>query len=119
MHEILPVSPGVAPEPENPPVPQTAAYRPWSRGRVWVLFMFGMHAAGCMTFFFHPVFAFFGLAFGLPAVILSGIEIREFPEARHSGPVRWGRITGLIGVIGGPICMVLFGLIIAAVFSAF
>ena len=96
---------------------RTGGYRPWSRGRVWVLFFFGMHAAGCMTFFFHPFFSLLGFAFGLPAVILSGMEIREFPEARNAGPVRWGRVTGFIGLIGGPIAFVIFGAIIAAVLS--
>ena len=105
--------------PESLPGPPRSEYRPWSRGRVWVLFMLGMQAAGCMTFFFHPVFALMGFAFGLPAVILSGMEIRRFPEARHAGPVRWGRITGMIGLIGGPICLAVFTVIIVATLSAF
>ena len=65
-----------------------------------------------MTFFFHPVFSFMAFAFGLPAVILAYMEVRDHPEARGAGPVRWGRITGLIGLIGGPIAFVLFFLII-------
>ncbi len=94
-----------------------AGYRPWSRGRVWTLFFLGIHAAGCMTFFFHPFFALFGFGFGLPAVILASKEIKEFPEAREAGPVKWGRRTGLIGLIGGPIAFVLFGVILLVAFS--
>ena len=96
---------------------KTAGYRPWSRGRVWAIFILGMHAGGFMTFFFHPVFSFFGFACGLPAVILSSREIRDYPAARNAGPVKWGRITGFIGLIGGAIAFVLFFAIIAAFFS--
>jgi hypothetical protein len=106
---------GVGDPIEKAGMPKMGTYRPWSKGRVWTAFFLGMHAAGCMTFFFHPLFAFFGFAFGLPAVILTSIEIREFPEARRSGAVKWSRITGLIGLIGGPIALFLFGLIIAAI----
>ena len=114
MNEIHPNSP----TPSSSPTTRRP-YRPWSRARVWVLFMFGMHAAGCMTFFFHPIFAVFGFAFGLPAVILAAIEIREYPEARFAGPVRWGRITGLIGAIGGPVSLLLFGILVASLLSLF
>ena len=47
-------------------------------------------------------------------------EIREFPQAAEQGFVKWGKRTGKIGLIGGPIVAVLWiGLIVAgvAVFS--
>jgi hypothetical protein len=93
-------------------------YRPWTKGRVWAAFILGMHAAVFMTFFFIPWIAFLGFCTGLPAVILTGIEIRQFKEARASGPVKWARITGLIGLIGGPICTILFGLLFVAFVGA-
>ena len=106
MDNISPFSDPAPPEPPVAPAPQ--GYRPWRRGRVWTLFMLGMHAAGFMTFFFHPVFSFLAFALGLPAVILAAKEVRDYPEARNAGPVRWGRITGLIGLIGGSIAFILF-----------
>jgi hypothetical protein len=117
MDEINPTDERPAEVVEAADVIQPKAYRPWSRRRVWAIFILGMHSAGFMTFFFHPVFAFFGLGCGLPAVILSGMEIRDFPEARNAGPVKWGRITGFIGLIGGPISVLLFGVIIACIMS--
>ena len=112
MNEITPFS---APEPSeqtDPSPPAPRGYRPWSRGRVWTLFFLGVQSAGFMTFFFHPVFSFMAFAFGLPAVILAAMEVRDYPEARNAGPVRWGRITGLIGLIGGSVSFVLFFLTI-------
>jgi hypothetical protein len=134
MTELLdPTEPGPVDDVENPydaprddnpydapgdaALADTADYRPWSRGRVWAIFILGMHAGGFMTFFFHPVFSFFGFGCGLPAVILSSREIRDYPAARTAGPVKWGRITGFIGLIGGAIAFVLFWGIMAAVFS--
>jgi hypothetical protein len=94
-----------------PPSSASRKYRPWSKGRVWSAFILGMHAAFFMSFFFFPVFAVFGFASGLAAVILTGIEIRNFPEARMSGPVKWARITGFVGLIGGPVALFLFTVI--------
>lgn len=106
-----------APETQPPaPVPP-AVYRPWSHPRVWAIFFLGMHAAGFMTFFFHPFFALCGFGCGLPAVLLSSAEIRDFPEARRAGPVKWGRITGQIGLIGGPIALLITILIGVAIFA--
>jgi len=98
------------------PVP-VKGYRPWSRSRTYMVFILGMHAAGFMMFFFHPVFPIFGLAFGIPAAILAGREIREIPESADHPFVRWGKLGGKIGVIGGPVAIavwIIVGVIIAA-----
>jgi hypothetical protein len=95
-----------APRPDAMPPGET--YRPWSRGRVYMTFILGMHSAGFMMFFLHPVFALIGLGFGIPAMILANKEIDEFPQAAAHPFVKWGRITGKIGVIGGPIVVVLW-----------
>lgn len=95
------------------PVPEGFEYRPWSRGRVYVAFILGLHAAGFMMVFVHPVFAIMGLAFGIPALIIANKEIDEFPQSADHPFIRWGKIGGKIGLIGGPIVIVVWIVIIA------
>ena len=93
------------------------AYRPWSRGRTYVVFILGMHAASFMMFAFHPVFPIFALAFGIPAVIIANREIDEIPESAGHPFIVWGRRTGLIGLIGGPIALLLWVLVVVIVLA--
>ena len=97
------------------PVNASPSYRPWSRGRTYVIFILGMHAVSFMMFFFHPVFPIFGLAFGIPAYITANREIAEIPEAEHHPFIKWGKRGGLIGLIGGPIAIVLWILVVVII----
>ncbi|MFO8073076.1 MAG: hypothetical protein R6V85_14490 [Polyangia bacterium] len=90
-------------------------YNPYGRGRAWAIFILGMHAAGFMMFFFHPVFSLIGFGVGLPGAILARREIAEFPKAANHPFIKWGRITSLVGLIGGGIATglwILAGIII-------
>ena len=105
---------GGAPRPELGP--EGSAYRPWTRGRVYVSFILGMHAVS-FVMSMHPVLALFGLGFGIPAVLLANKEIEEFPEAEHHPFIKWGKLTGKIGLIGGPIYFVV-GMIVIIIIAA-
>jgi hypothetical protein len=95
-------------------------YRPWTRGRVYVTFILGMHAASFMMSL-HPVLALFAMGFGIPAVLLANKEIEEFPEAEQHPFIKWGKLTGKIGMIGGPIYFVVgvIAVIIIAIASSY
>jgi hypothetical protein len=92
-------------------------YRPYSRGRVYAIFILGMHTAGFMMFFFHPLFALIAIGCGIPAVVLANKEIEEFPQAAEHGFVKWGKRTGQIGLIGGPIVLALWIIVLVVVLA--
>jgi len=103
-----------AQSPGHEVMPDGTAYRPWTRGRVYVTFILGMHAVS-FVMSIHPVLALFGLGFGIPAVILANKEIEEFPQAADHPFIRWGKLTGKIGLIGGPILFVVGMIVIIAI----
>jgi hypothetical protein len=90
-----------------------AEYRPWTRGRTYVVFILGMHAASFMMAFFHPVFAILGFAIGIPTVVVANREIDEIPQAADHPFILWGKRCGKIGLIGGPIVILVWIIIIA------
>jgi hypothetical protein len=96
-------------------------YNPYGRGRAYAIFILGMHAAGFMILFFHPVLSLLGFGVGLPGAILARREIAEFPEAANHPFVKWGRITSLVGLIGGAIATglwILAGIVIGIAAAA-
>ncbi len=99
------------------PVTPDTNYRPWSRGRTYVIFILGMHAVTFMMFFFHPVFPLVALGFGIPAYITANREIAEMPQAANHPFIIWGRRGGLIGLIGGPIATFLWILVLVIVLA--
>jgi hypothetical protein len=117
------IEPYLPPEPDGADAPQTAQtppgtdYRPWTRARVYVSFILGMHAAGFMMSL-HPVLALFALGFGIPAVLVANKEIEEYPQAAAHPFIHWGRLTGKIGIIGGPILAVVGFIVIIALVNS-
>ena len=101
----------------KPPLAGPSDYRPYSRGRVYAVFILGMHTAGFMMFFFHPLFALFAIGCGIPAVVLANREIEEFPEASEHGFIKWGKRTGQIGLIGGPIVLGIWNIVLVVVLA--
>lgn len=96
-------------------------YSPYGRGRAYAIFILGMHAAGFMMLFFHPILSLFGFCVGLPGAILARREIAEFPKAANHPFIKWGRITSLVGLIGGGIATglwILAGIIIGIAAAA-
>ena len=103
------------------PRPEPSGYRPFGRGRAYAIFILGMHAAGFMMVFFHPVFSLLAFGVGLPGTILARREIAEFPEAADHPFILWGRRTSLIGLIGGGVITglwILAGIAIGVVAAA-
>ena len=96
---------------DGTPIPDPSGYRPWTRGRVYVVFILGMHAVSFLMSL-HPVLALIGLGFGIPAVLLANKEIEEYPEAAEHPFIKWGKLTGKIALIGGPIYAVISTIVI-------
>jgi hypothetical protein len=117
-----PASPmNVPPRPQPRPVaPQ--GYRPWTRALTYVVFGLGMAAAGFLWFAILPhaiVMGWFALGCGIPAVLLANKEIGRFPEAAEQGFIKWGKRTGLLGVIIGPASAIIWIIIVAAIGFSF
>jgi hypothetical protein len=129
------LAPPTAPNPYQPPgVPQNAPprpqfsavqpakYKPWTRPLTYVVFGLGMAAAGFLMFSILPhaiVTGWFALGCGIPAFLLAKKEIGRFPEAEGHGFIKWGRRTGLLGIIIGPASAVIWIIIVAAIGFSF
>ena len=110
-----------APAAAAAPATSTEAYRPWRRPLTYVVFGLGMQSVTFLMFFFTPagvVFGFLALGFGIPAVLLANKEIRRHPRAAHQGFIRWGKRTGKLGLILGPLVSLLWILAFALLGAA-
>ncbi|MCK9463608.1 MAG: hypothetical protein M0R80_28645 [Proteobacteria bacterium] len=106
------------PRPQPRPAGDPPKYKPWMRPLTYVVFLLGTGAATWALFSVTPfavVYGWIALGMGIPAVLLAKKEIGRFPQAAEHGFIKWGRRTGLVGVILGPIAAVIWIIIWVAV----
>lgn len=93
-------------------------YRPWMRPLTYVSFALGLSSVSFLWFALLPhtiVFGWFALGFGIPAVLLANKEIGRFPEAADQSFIKWGKRTGKLGIIVGPLSAIIWIIILAVV----
>jgi hypothetical protein len=96
-------------------------YRPWTRPLTYVSFALGMAATSFLWFTLSPyaiVTGWFALGLGIPAVLMANKEIDRFPEAAHHGFIKWGKRTGKLSIVLGPLGAVLWIVILAVGFGS-
>lgn len=111
MSEQVPEDPGAELAPAAAPPEEAEPYRPWRRPLTYVVFGLGMQAVTFLMFCFGPpgvAFGFVAMGCGIPAVLLANKEIRRHPEAGGHGFIVWGRRTGKIAMIIGPLVSILW-----------
>jgi len=95
-----------------------ATYQPWKRPRTYVTFVLGISAVGCLFGCLSVaaiVLGWVALGVGIAAVLIGRKEIGELPEAERHPFIKWGRRTGMLGIIIGPIAAVIWIVILATV----
>jgi len=100
------------------PPGQAGPYKPWMRPLTYVSFALGMAGISFLWFALMPhaiVMGWFALGFGIPAVLLANKEIGRFPEAANQGFIKWGKRTGKLSIIVGPLSAIVWIIIMAAV----
>jgi hypothetical protein len=96
----------------------TEEYQPYKRPMTYVIFALGLNAAGLLFTALHPViivFGWFALGLGIAAVVLARKEVVQFPEAEVHAFVRWGKRTGWLGIIIGPLAALVWIAVLATI----
>lgn len=99
-----------------------AEYQPWKRPMTYVSFALGLNAAGLLMMGFHPasiVFGWFAMGLGIGAVVCARKEIAEFSQAAEHPFVKWGRRTGWLGIVVGPLAAIVWIVLLAAIGISF
>ena len=97
---------------------QPDPYKPWMRPLTYVSFALGMAGVSFLWFALMPhaiVMGWFALGFGIPAVLLANKEISRFPEAANQGFIKWGKRTGKLSIIAGPLSAIVWIIIVFAI----
>jgi hypothetical protein len=93
-------------------------YQPWKRPLTYATFALGLNAAGMLMFGFHPLailLGWFALGLGIGAVVCARKEIDQFPRAADHRFVKWGKRTGWLGIVLGPISAILWAVLLTVV----
>lgn len=102
---------------QAPRVPAPEPYVQWKRPKVYVSFGLGMAAASMLFVCIGPqaiIMGWFALGCGIPAILVGKSEVREFPEAEGSPLIKWGKRTGLLGIVIGPATAIVWTIIMVA-----
>jgi hypothetical protein len=90
-------------------------YQPWKRPMTYVTFALGINAAGLLFMAFHPatiVFGWFAMGLGIGAVVCAGKEIALFAQAEIHPFIKWGKRTGWLGIVIGPLSAIVWIIIL-------
>ena len=104
-------APGQELAPDQPLADGTEPYDPWRRPLTYVVFGLGLQGVTFLLFCFGPpgvAFGWVAMGFGIPAVLLANKEIRRHPQAAEHGFIKWGKRTGKISLIAGPLVSILW-----------
>jgi hypothetical protein len=93
-------------------------YQPWKRPLTYVTFALGINAVSMLAGCFSAaaiVLGWFAFGLGIAAVLVGNKEIARMPQAEHHPFIKWGKRTGFLGLIIGPIAAIIWIILIAAV----
>jgi hypothetical protein len=97
-------------------------YQPWKRPLTYVTFALGMNAAGCLfgcASYAAIVLGWFAMGLGIAAVLVANKEVARMPAAEHHPFIKWGRRTGILGIIIGPATAIVWIILLAVVGLSF